>query len=52
MKKYFSAMCFALLSFAAMAQEDNLTGKWRQRTTYLDTLETGRNLIKKDVDAY
>ena len=52
MKKYFSVMCFALLSFAAMAQEDNLTGKWRQRTTYLDTLETGRNLIKKDVDAY
>jgi hypothetical protein len=52
MKKYFSLMCFTFLCFSAMAQEDNLAGKWTQRITYLDTLETGRKLVAKEVDAY
>ncbi|WP_026976323.1 hypothetical protein [Flavobacterium tegetincola] len=53
MKKLILSASVVLISFTSMAQKQPMLGKWiEQKRSFVDTLDTGRDLVNAEYEAY
>lgn len=53
MKKLILSASVVLISFTSMAQKQAMLGKWiEQKRSFVDTLDTGRDLVNAEYEAY